>query len=123
MQLDTQVMKYRSQRERGRRFFPNSTCSSPCHLTQVKVREKQDPCCWRCRNCGSYQFKLDDHRCEDCDWGTKPTDDKTACMSIPEEFIDYSSPWAVTAMAVATFGRFHLFIFLKFFINESAKML
>ncbi|XP_031777068.1 metabotropic glutamate receptor 2-like isoform X2 [Nasonia vitripennis] len=104
LQLDQRVMKYRSEEEGGRRFFPNSTCASPCQASQVKVREKQDPCCWRCRNCGLYQFKLDDHRCEDCEWGTRPTEDKTSCSAIPEEFIDYSSPWAVSAMAVATCG-------------------
>ncbi|XP_011501835.1 PREDICTED: metabotropic glutamate receptor 3-like [Ceratosolen solmsi marchali] len=104
LQLDQQLIKYRSQEISGRHFFPNSTCDSPCHISQVKVREKQDPCCWRCRYCGLYQYKLDDYRCEDCEWGKRPTDDKISCSSIPEEFIDYTSPWAVAAMAVATCG-------------------
>lgn len=102
-------MKYRSQGKGGRRFFPNSTCASPCLPDQVKVREKQDPCCWRCRNCGVYEFKLDSHRCEECDWGTRPTIDKTACVPLPEEFIDYGSPLAVIAMAVAFIGELKVF--------------
>jgi hypothetical protein len=104
LKLEHQLIKYRSQEKGERRFFPNSTCAAPCRVNQVKVREKQDPCCWRCRYCGLYQYKLDDHRCEDCELGTRPTDDKISCLPIPEEFIDYSSPWAVTAMAVATCG-------------------
>ncbi|XP_024946277.1 metabotropic glutamate receptor 4 isoform X2 [Cephus cinctus] len=102
--IEATAMKYRNQTEGGRRFFPNSTCAQPCEPHQVKVREKQDACCWRCRNCGLYQYKVDNHRCEDCQWGTRPTADRTLCEPIPEEFIDYFSPWAVVAMAVASLG-------------------
>ena len=98
-------MKYRSQEHGGRRYFPNSTCAQPCPPNQVKVRVKQDLCCWRCRNCGHYQYKLDEHRCEDCELGTKPTSDKRSCEDIPVEFIDYSSPWAFGTMAVASCGK------------------
>ncbi|XP_066587920.1 metabotropic glutamate receptor 3-like isoform X1 [Prorops nasuta] len=104
LNVDPKAMKYRNQAKAGRQYFPNSSCALPCKSNQVKVREKQDACCWRCRNCGLYQYKADEHRCEDCDWGTKPTSDGKYCESIPEEFIDYSSPWAVAAMAVSTCG-------------------
>lgn len=105
LRVDSKIMRYRSQDELGRQYFPNSTCAQPCHPNQVKVREKQDACCWRCRNCGVYQYKVDEHRCEDCRAGTKPTSDGKYCAPIEEEFIDYSSPWAVGAMAVASCGE------------------
>ncbi|XP_023290686.1 metabotropic glutamate receptor 3 [Orussus abietinus] len=98
------AMKYRSQVEGGREFFPNSTCAQPCQPDQVKVREKQDPCCWKCRNCGMYQYKMDNHRCEDCDRGFVPTIDRRMCHPIPEEFLDYSNPWAIATMTVASSG-------------------
>ncbi|KAJ8688366.1 hypothetical protein QAD02_024161 [Eretmocerus hayati] len=112
LQLEDRLLRYRGSNSQqgdiringGRRSFPNSSCASPCLSRQVKVREKQDPCCWRCRECGEFQFKLDEHRCEDCIWGTKPTADKSICVVIPEEFVDYSSFWALTSIAVATFG-------------------
>ena len=110
LHIDPKIMKYRSNATLGRRFFPNSSCALPCQPNQVKVREKQDACCWRCRKCGLYQYKVDDHRCEDCDWGTEPTSDRKFCAPIPEEFIDYSSPWAVAAMAVASCGNWNLII-------------
>ncbi|KAK2583346.1 hypothetical protein KPH14_009344 [Odynerus spinipes] len=102
--IETTSMKYRNQVEGGRMYFPNSTCARPCESNQVVVRERQDPCCWRCRNCGLYQYKADEHRCEDCAWGTRPTSDATYCAPIPEEYIDYSSPWAIAAMVVASCG-------------------
>ncbi|XP_058793488.1 metabotropic glutamate receptor 7-like isoform X2 [Phymastichus coffea] len=124
LHLEPRIMKYRSQKKGGRRFFPNSTCASPCKPDQVKVREKQDACCWRCRNCGLYQFKLDSHRCEDCDWGTRPTYDKTACVPIPEEFVDYSSPWTVIAMAVAFIGVMStIFVLCTFWIYSETPII
>ncbi|KAF7380975.1 hypothetical protein HZH68_015850 [Vespula germanica] len=72
--------------------------------TEVMIREEQDLCCWRCRKCGLYQYKVNDQRCEDCLLGTRPTKDSKRCDSIPEEYIDYYSPWAIVAMVVASIG-------------------
>ncbi|XP_057342026.1 metabotropic glutamate receptor 3-like isoform X2 [Microplitis mediator] len=102
--LNQKKVKYRSEDKSGRKFFPNSACSSPCLPNQVKVREKQDACCWQCQDCGSYQYRVDEHRCQDCGRGQKPTIDSRHCVPVKEEFIDYSSPWAVGAMAVASCG-------------------
>ncbi|CAG5104224.1 Similar to Grm4: Metabotropic glutamate receptor 4 (Mus musculus) [Cotesia congregata] len=102
--VDETKLKYRNENESGAKFFPRSACSSPCQHNQVAVREKQDACCWHCQDCGSYQFKADEHRCQDCEKGKKPTSDRKSCELVEEEFIDYSSPWAVGAMAVASCG-------------------
>ncbi|XP_015175379.1 PREDICTED: metabotropic glutamate receptor-like [Polistes dominula] len=102
--IETELMKYRNQTEGGRMNFPNSTCSKPCQSNQVIVPEKQDYCCWKCRKCGLYQYKVDEHRCEDCPSGTRPTEDAKHCDPIPEEYIDYYNPWAIVAMVVATIG-------------------
>ncbi|KAF7380130.1 hypothetical protein HZH66_014485 [Vespula vulgaris] len=101
---ETTAMKYRNQTKGGRKYFPNSTCSRPCESNQVMIREEQDLCCWRCRKCGLYQYKVNDQRCEDCLLGTRPTKDSKRCDSIPEEYIDYYSPWAIVAMVVASIG-------------------
>ncbi|KAL2735883.1 metabotropic glutamate receptor 4 isoform X1 [Vespula squamosa] len=102
--VETTAMKYRNETKGGRKYFPNSTCSRPCESNQVMVREEQDLCCWRCRKCGLYQYKVNDQRCEDCLLGTRPTKDSKSCDSIPEEYIDYYSPWAIVAMVVASIG-------------------
>ncbi|KAK0093640.1 hypothetical protein PV326_013034 [Microctonus aethiopoides] len=124
LHIDTNIMKYRGENELGRQYFPNSTCAKPCHPHQVKVREKQDACCWRCRNCGQYQHKVDDYRCEDCEVGTRPTSDKKYCAHIEEDFIDYSSPWAVGAMAVASCGVLStIFVLSVFWIYSDTPVI
>ncbi|XP_011307133.1 metabotropic glutamate receptor 3 isoform X1 [Fopius arisanus] len=122
--INSTLMKYRSQGELGRKFFPNSTCSETCLPHQVKVREKVDPCCWRCRNCGLYQWKVDDHRCEDCEWGTRPSGGGKFCAPIDEDFIDYSSPWAVGTMAVASCGiLLTIFVLSVFWIYSDTPVI
>ncbi|XP_046477673.1 metabotropic glutamate receptor 6 isoform X1 [Neodiprion pinetum] len=117
-------MKFRGQTEGGREFFPNSTCAQPCEIDQVKFRERLDPCCYKCRNCGHYQVKLGEHRCEDCLEGTRPTPNRTFCEDIPEDFIDYSSPWAIAAMAVASCGILvTLFVLFVFWIYSETPVI
>ncbi|XP_063988055.1 metabotropic glutamate receptor 6-like [Diachasmimorpha longicaudata] len=124
LHINSTLIKYRSQGELGRKFFPNSSCSERCLPHQVKVREKIDPCCWRCRNCGLYQWKVDDHRCEDCEWGTRPTKDRKCCAPIEEDFIDYSSPWAVGTMAVASCGiLLTIFVLSVFWIYSDTPVI
>ncbi|XP_043461432.1 metabotropic glutamate receptor 8-like isoform X2 [Leptopilina heterotoma] len=124
LHLERKIMKYRNQERGGRKYFPNSTCAQPCLPNQVKFRVKQDICCWRCRNCGLYQFKLDDHRCEDCELGTRPTSDKMFCEEIPVDFVNYSNPWAIATMAVASCGiLLNIFIFLIFWIYRETPII
>ncbi|XP_023724133.1 metabotropic glutamate receptor 3 isoform X2 [Cryptotermes secundus] len=84
--------------------FPTSTCATPCAMHQVKIQQREDTCCWRCRSCGKYQVKVDEYHCEDCAMGSLPSHDHSRCVAIPEEFIDYQNPWAIAAMAVASLG-------------------
>ncbi|XP_076278520.1 metabotropic glutamate receptor 6 [Lasioglossum baleicum] len=99
LRLDREKMGFRGEID-----FPDSSCSKPCDSDRIMVRVKEDPCCWRCQSCGLYRFRVDEHRCEDCKWGTRPTENGTSCEPIPEEFVDHSNPWAIAAMTVAVLG-------------------
>ncbi|XP_076643046.1 LOW QUALITY PROTEIN: metabotropic glutamate receptor 6 [Halictus rubicundus] len=99
LRLDREKMRFRGDID-----FPASSCSKPCDSDRIMVRVKEDPCCWSCQSCGLYRFRVDEHRCEDCKWGTRPTGNGTSCEPIPEEFVDYSNPWAIAAMTVAVLG-------------------
>lgn len=85
--------------------FPTSSCARPCAPDRILVRAKEDPCCWRCQSCGLYGYKVDEQRCGECEWGTRPTSNGTGCETIPEQFIDHSNPWAIAAMAIAVSGN------------------
>lgn len=75
------------------------------HVADANVPLPQrDACCWRCRRCGEFQVRHNDWTCEDCLPGHRPTPDHQECIKVPEEHIGYSHPWAIAAMAVASFG-------------------
>ncbi|CAK9832016.1 Metabotropic glutamate receptor [Anthophora retusa] len=84
--------------------FPSSSCSRPCGSNRIMVRSKEDPCCWRCQSCGLYRYKVNEERCEECGWGSRPIENGSSCEPIPEQFVDYSNPWAMVAIAIALLG-------------------
>ncbi|XP_071451567.1 metabotropic glutamate receptor 3-like [Hetaerina americana] len=84
--------------------LPEATCGKPCASNQIKIRDREDMCCWRCRTCTFYQFRKDEFHCDDCPKGQLPSPDYSTCEDIPEKVIDYKDPWALGAMAIALFG-------------------
>lgn len=102
LRLDRDKLWFRDERPGD---FPTSSCSRPCGSNRIMVRSKEDPCCWRCQSCGFYRYKVDELRCEECEPGTIPTRNGSGCEPIPEQFVDYSNPWAIVAMTVAVSGN------------------
>ncbi|KOC68808.1 Metabotropic glutamate receptor [Habropoda laboriosa] len=104
--------------------FPSSSCSRPCGSNRIIVRSKEDPCCWRCQSCGLYRYKVNEERCEECDWGSRPIENGSSCEPIPEQFVDYSDPWALLAIAVAVLGMaFTLFVCSVFWRYRETPMI
>ncbi|XP_076662884.1 metabotropic glutamate receptor 6 isoform X2 [Andrena cerasifolii] len=101
LQLEREDMRFRGGPTSE---FPTSSCARPCGPDRILVRAKEDPCCWRCQKCGLYGYKVDEQRCGECKWGTRPTSNGTGCEKIPEQFIDHLNPWAIAAMAIAVSG-------------------
>ena len=80
-------------------------CACCCTVLMLLLSLPQhDACCWSCRSCGEFQVRQNEWTCEDCPAGYRPTADHQACMQVPEEVIGYGHPWAIAAMAVASFG-------------------
>ncbi|XP_054267413.1 metabotropic glutamate receptor 4-like [Macrosteles quadrilineatus] len=82
--------------------FPSSRCTQTCDDLQIRIREYDDTCCWSCINCSPYERKIDDFHCQGCDRGFLPSRNKSVCVEIPEDFINYTNPWATPALIVAT---------------------
>ncbi|XP_076239392.1 metabotropic glutamate receptor 4 [Calliopsis andreniformis] len=117
LRVEREKIKFRDESTTAN-SFPVSSCSRPCGIDRILVRIKEDPCCWRCQSCGLYQYKVDEQKCDECEWGSRPTKNGTACESIPEQYIDHSNPWAIVAMAIAVSGialtAFVLSVFWKY---------
>lgn len=43
-------------------------------------------------------------RCEECPWGTVPAYNMSYCIDIPQEYLQFTDPIALTAMAFASIG-------------------
>ena len=69
------------------------------------VRSKEDPCCWRCQSCGFYRYKVDELRCEKSARRHDSDEERVWLRTYPEQFVDYSNPWAIVAMTVAVSGN------------------
>ncbi len=69
------------------------------------ILQRDDTCCWKCRNCPPYYIKLDDFHCEECKQGFSPDSTHSNCLPIPEKYIDYTNPLAIGALSVSAFGK------------------
>ncbi|KAG9427873.1 metabotropic glutamate receptor 2 isoform X1 [Apis mellifera carnica] len=121
LQLDREKLRFRG--EQGTEF-PTSSCPHPCGSNRIMVPKKEDPCCWTCQSCGIYQYKVDEHKCDDCRVGTIPTENGTGCDPIPEEFVEYSNPWAIFAITIAISGiGLTMFVCSVFWIYRETPMI
>lgn len=66
---------------------PESVCSFPCKLGEIKIMQAGDTCCWICNPCKDQEFVLDEFHCQKCDDGWWPTPNKTGCVQLPEQVI------------------------------------
>ena len=67
--------------------------------------QENDLCCWTCRTCGHYQKVVDEYDCQECPPGSLPSPSKRNCVMVPLRHVDYSSPWALAAIALAVVGE------------------
>ncbi|XP_076361004.1 metabotropic glutamate receptor 3-like [Tachypleus tridentatus] len=104
--------------------FPRSFCSEPCQQGQRKLQREGDTCCWLCTDCSEYEYLEDEYTCRVCPWGTLPSTAKTNCLPIPEEFLYFTSPWAIGTMAFAGLGILSsIFMALVFWANGDTPII
>lgn len=74
-------------------------------ILTILFKQGDDTCCWKCRDCPSYNVRPDEFHCEECPQGEYPNEDRTECLPIPETYIDYKNPLAIGALTVSGFGK------------------
>ncbi len=87
--------------EGGTQEIPESYCSAPCAVGEVKHGET---CCWVCVPCQPGQRVRDEFTCEDCDVGWWPTNDRTGCYKLREQHIAWLSVYALVPICLSLFG-------------------
>ena len=76
-----------------------------CRQSEIKVQNTEDLCCWHCTECEELQFKHSDYECQSCPLGARSDGpNRTGCELIPETYLDYTNPWAISSMVFAAIG-------------------
>ncbi|CAN0145280.1 unnamed protein product, partial [Lampetra fluviatilis] len=82
-----------------------SVCSEPCGIGHIRViRKGEVSCCWVCTPCKDNEFVLDDFTCQACRLGWWPNAQLAGCDAIPVQYLQWSDPEAIAAVAFACAG-------------------
>lgn len=97
---------------------PESICSKPCKVGQIKIVQQGDRCCWICANCRSYEYVYNESTCEDCGEGRWPYPDKQSCYDLELRYIKWGSMFAIVPIIIAVIGLiltlFVILVFIKY---------
>lgn len=111
--LNTSMMIWKN----GSRTVPRSVCSDPC-LSGYAKNVQSEECCWICIKCGENQYLQETDRCEDCETGFMPNENKTECIPLPVLHLEWNSLWVILPVSFSGLGIlftfFVLFVFIKF---------
>ena len=83
-----------------------SKCSSTCPPGFENNTHSDKFCCWFCVKCSRYQFKstAGNHKCENCQQGTLPSQDHTKCIPISRTFLKENNYGGKIIIAFSTIG-------------------
>ncbi|XP_070557632.1 metabotropic glutamate receptor 6-like [Ptychodera flava] len=95
--------------------LPESVCSKPCLPRMAMKQNAGEKCCWVCTKCEEFEYLTDESTCEDCGMGFWPNATKTGCYEIPQEYVTWTSAWAIATGTFAITGIiFETFVFAVF---------
>uniref|UniRef100_A0A8C4QW70 G-protein coupled receptors family 3 profile domain-containing protein n=1 Tax=Eptatretus burgeri TaxID=7764 RepID=A0A8C4QW70_EPTBU len=91
----------------GNTKVPISICSEPCKPGTRKAALVGEPfCCFDCIPCneGEYSNTTDSQDCFRCQKYFGSTSQRDYCITLPEEFLEFSDPIAVPLLALSVLG-------------------
>ena len=98
--------------------IPESICSKPCKLGQIKIVQAGDRCCWICTNCRPYEYVYNESHCLDCGEGRWPYPDKQSCYDLQLRYMKWGSMYSNIACGVSVVGMvlcsLVIYIFIKY---------
>ena len=84
--------------------LPKSQCSEPCAHGQIKNMQQGDSCCWICTTCQPFEYVKDEMTCADCGTGFWPFENKTGCYELTENYMQWSSLYAMVPIGLSIAG-------------------
>ncbi|KAH9421598.1 Metabotropic glutamate receptor 3, partial [Dermatophagoides pteronyssinus] len=98
---------------------PESICSKPCKVGQIKIVQQGDRCCWICAACKPYEYVYNESTCEDCGEGRWPYPDKQNCYDLELRYMKWASMFAIVPIIIALIGLILTFFVIMIFIKYS----
>ncbi|CAH8439941.1 unnamed protein product [Heterobilharzia americana] len=99
---------------------PESVCSKPCNVGQIKRIEWGRSCCWTCVNCSSQQIVtsvVDSNNnyersfyhamsamCQFCNPGYRPNKNQTKCQMLPIKYMSIQEIVAQASVGISSIG-------------------
>lgn len=107
---------------------PKGICSLPCPAGWHRHASETDPqCCWTCQRCfaGSISNRTDATRCLPCPKDYMTDINRTACVFIPLNYLDWGSFWTISIILLALLSVCILFfvvlLFMRYFNTPVVK--
>lgn len=70
-----------------------------CNVSEIKVPETNDKCCWHCKQCGPDEYRATEFECKRCPegfWSGEPnTENRSFCVVKEESYLEYSDTYAI----------------------------
>ncbi|XP_076047779.1 metabotropic glutamate receptor 1-like isoform X5 [Oratosquilla oratoria] len=101
---------------------PNSVCSEPCGLGQVKsfvdTGDSNQRCCWICADCKDDEYQFDESTCSRCHNDSWPNANRTGCDPRPVEHSLWTDDSSLVSLCLGTLGflatSFTMGVFIRY---------
>ena len=110
----------------GSSSVPLSRCSEICKAGFGFVRSSKE-CCWTCPKCQAGHFKpnVGNHDCKACEDGFTSNKERTGCVKVDEDFLEWTSPFAIVTLTFCFLGLvivlFTIAVFRKYSTTAMVK--
>ncbi|KAI2796560.1 Metabotropic glutamate receptor 3, partial [Blomia tropicalis] len=98
--------------------IPQSICSKPCKVGQIKIIQQGDRCCWICTPCRPYEYVFNESLCVDCGEGRWPYPDKQSCYDLDLRYMKWDSLFSIIPIIISVVGMFltafTMLVFVRF---------
>ena len=87
-----------------------------CNISEIKVPDTNDKCCWHCKQCGPDEYRATEFECKRCAkgfWSGEPNNEnRSVCVEKEESYLEYSDTYAIGKLSNIDKRK----IFFKFFL-------
>ena len=116
--INSSIIKWRTN------TTPISSCGMECGATDIRVYNKNFPCCWTCQSCQPNSYVLN-NTCQTCSQWTSSDVVAKKCVLMPIQAIDLSSALPIVIIVFATISIMTvcsiLMLYIRHFKSRSIK--